>query len=166
MHLPWPIVKPIPCHIVLQINLISREPLTRSPTLIALDTLFAYPHKRRKKELEKTLKALADPSRLRILNILLQQEVWVCDRQSVLELPQPLLSRHLAYLRNAGLVRDRRDGPRVWYSLALDDEVGRAVREFLQKVLPVFEAFRADLRRLGQFTESCTTPRGLRRFNG
>lgn len=117
------------------------------------------------KELEKTLKALADPSRLRILNILLQQEVCVCDLQSVLGLPQPLLSRHLAYLRNAGLVRDRRDGPRVWYSLTLDDEVGRAVREFLQKALPLFETFQADSARMLQFTECCSTPQVLKKFN-
>lgn len=117
------------------------------------------------KQLEKTLKALADPSRLRILNILLQQEACVCDLQSVLELPQPLVSRHLAYLRNAGLVRDHRDGPRVWYSLALDDEVGRAVREFLQKVLPVFETFRADLARMRQLTESYAIPRRPGKFN-
>jgi ArsR family transcriptional regulator len=117
------------------------------------------------RQLDKLLKALADSSRLRILNILLQQEVCVCDLQSVLELSQPLLSRHLAYLRNAGIVRDRRDGPRVWYSLALDDEVGRAVREFLQRVLPLFETFQADSARMPQFTESCATPRGLQKFN-
>lgn len=117
------------------------------------------------KQLDKLLKALADPSRLRILNILLQQETCVCDLQSVLGLPQPLLSRHLAYLRNAGIVQDRREGPRVWYSLTLDDEVGRAVREFLQRVLPVFETFRADSARMLQFTEGCATPRGLQKFN-
>lgn len=116
------------------------------------------------KELEKTLKALADPSRLRILNILFQQETCVCDLQSVLGLPQPLLSRHLAYLRNAGLVRDRRDGPRVWYSLALDDEVGRAVREFLQRLFPLFETFQTDSARMRQFTESCAAPRGHQKF--
>lgn len=117
------------------------------------------------KELEKTLKALADSSRLRILNILLQQEVCVCDLQSVLGLPQPLLSRHLAYLRNAGVVRDRRDGSRVFYSLTLNDEVGQAIREFLQRVLPLYESFQADSAKMLQFTESCATPRGLKKFN-
>lgn len=115
------------------------------------------------KGLERTLKALADLSRLRILNILLQQDVCVCDMQSVLGLPQPLLSRHLAYLRNAGLVRDRRDGPRVWYSLSLEGELGKAVREFLQKALPLFETFQADSARMRQFAESFATPRGLQK---
>jgi ArsR family transcriptional regulator len=117
------------------------------------------------RQLDKLLKALADPSRLRILNILLQQEVCVCDMQSVLGLPQPLLSRHLAYLRNAGIVRDRREGSRVWYSLTLDDEVGRAVREFLQRALPLFETFQADSTRMLQFTECCSTPQVLKKLN-
>lgn len=96
------------------------------------------------KKLERTLKALADPNRLRILNVLFQGEACVCDLQSVLELTQPLLSRHLAYLRNAGVVQDRRDGPRVFYSLVLDGEVGEAIGEFLQRVFPLFETFRVD----------------------
>jgi ArsR family transcriptional regulator len=113
------------------------------------------------KQLDQILKALADPSRLRILNILLRQEECVCDLQSVLELPQSLLSRHLAYLRNAGIVRDRRDGPRVFYSLALDGEVGQALQEFLQRVLPLFETFQADSARMRQRTEACLTSGGL-----
>jgi ArsR family transcriptional regulator len=117
------------------------------------------------KQLEKVLKALADPSRLRILNILSERETCVCDLQSVLALPQPLLSRHLAYLRNAEMVHDRRDGPRVWYSLALDNEVGRAVHEFLQRVLPLYETFQTDSAKMLQFTESCSTPQGLKKFN-
>jgi ArsR family transcriptional regulator len=115
------------------------------------------------KQLEKVLKALADPSRLRILNILSERETCVCDLQSVLQLPQPLLSRHLAYLRNAGLVQDRRDGSRVFYSFALDDAVGQAVREFFQKVLPLFEIFQTDSARMRQITDACATPRGFNR---
>jgi ArsR family transcriptional regulator, arsenate/arsenite/antimonite-responsive transcriptional repressor len=110
------------------------------------------------RKLDKILKALADPNRLRILNILLERETCVCEIQPALKLPQPLLSRHLAYLRNAGIVRDRRDGPRVFYSLTLDDEIGQAVREFLQRVFPLCEPFPADsanMRRL-----ACRRPAG------
>ncbi|MBI3951624.1 MAG: winged helix-turn-helix transcriptional regulator [Acidobacteria bacterium] len=117
------------------------------------------------KELDKILKALADPSRLRILNILFEQETCVCDIQLVLGLPQPLLSRHLAYLRSAGIVRDRRDGPRVYYSLALDDELGQAVREFLQKALPLFETFQMDSAKMREFTQCCGEPKALRKSN-
>ena len=66
------------------------------------------------KELEQYFKALADANRLRILNLLLHGELCVCDIQFVLEAAQPTVSRHLAYLKNSGLVLDRRDGLRVF----------------------------------------------------
>lgn len=58
-------------------------------------------------------KALSDETRLRILNLLLKgEELCVCDIMAALDLPQSTVSRHLAHLRNAGLVDDRRQG--VW----------------------------------------------------
>jgi ArsR family transcriptional regulator len=62
--------------------------------------------------LEGVLKALADTTRLRILALLGNDEVCVCHIHDSLGLPQPTVSRHLAYLRRAGLVTVRRD--RVW----------------------------------------------------
>ena len=62
------------------------------------------------KELEQLFKGLADQTRLRILNLLIHGELCVCDIQYVLESPQPNVSRHLTYLKNSGLVLDRRDG--------------------------------------------------------
>ena len=56
------------------------------------------------RELEQYFKALADSTRFRILNLLLHGELCVCDIQHVLEAAQSTVSRHLAYLRNAGLV--------------------------------------------------------------
>ena len=70
------------------------------------------------KELEQYFKALGDSNRLRILNLLLHGELCVCDIQYVLENTQPNISRHLAYLKNSGLVIDRRDGFRIFYRLA------------------------------------------------
>ena len=63
-------------------------------------------------ELEAVFKALADKTRLRILALLGNNEVCVCHIHDSLGLPQPTISRHLAYLRRAGLVAVRRDG--VW----------------------------------------------------
>jgi ArsR family transcriptional regulator, arsenate/arsenite/antimonite-responsive transcriptional repressor len=71
----------------------------------------------RMKELEQYFKALADTNRLRILNLLLHGELCVCDIQHVLASSQPNVSRHLAYLKNSGLVLDRRDGLRIFYRL-------------------------------------------------
>ena len=70
------------------------------------------------RELEQYFKALADGSRLRILNLLVQGELCVCDVQYVLDIPQPNVSRHLAYLKNSGIVLDRRDGYRIYYRLS------------------------------------------------
>ncbi len=101
------------------------------------------------KELEQYFKALGDGSRLRILNLLLEGELCVCDIQRVLGMRQPHASRHLAYLKNSGLVRDRREGYRVYYRLA---EAERGKRKglyaFLEEVCREGESFREDGRRL------------------
>lgn len=68
--------------------------------------------------LETLFRALADQTRLRILALLASGEVCVCDLHGSLGVPQPTASRHLAYLRKAGLVSARKAGLWVHYSLA------------------------------------------------
>ena len=60
-------------------------------------------------------KALADDTRLRILNLLRQREICVCEIVDVLDLCQSKVSRHLATLKHAGLVTCRREGPWIYY---------------------------------------------------
>lgn len=62
-------------------------------------------------------RAFADQTRLRILRLLTEGELCVCDIMSVLRSPQTRVSRHLSYLRRAGLVRDRKQGLWRYYSL-------------------------------------------------
>ena len=62
--------------------------------------------------------ALADPTRLRILSLLGEEEICVCHIHASLGVPQPTASRHLAYLRKSGLVETRRDGIWMHYRLA------------------------------------------------
>jgi ArsR family transcriptional regulator len=62
--------------------------------------------------------ALADPTRLRILSLLGDGEICVCHIHASLDVPQPTASRHLAYLRKAGLVEARREGIWMHYRLA------------------------------------------------
>jgi ArsR family transcriptional regulator, arsenate/arsenite/antimonite-responsive transcriptional repressor len=65
------------------------------------------------------LKACADPTRVRLLNLLAREgEVCVCHLVDVLETNQPKVSRHLAYLKRVGLVKDRKDGLWVHYRLS------------------------------------------------
>ena len=72
--------------------------------------------------------ALADPTRLRILSLLGEDEICVCHIHASLDVPQPTASRHLAYLRKSGLVEARRDGIWMHYRLApIDNPVIAAV---------------------------------------
>ncbi len=72
--------------------------------------------------LQKVFKTLADPTRVRILRLLEQEELIVGELMAVLGMAQSRVSRHLAILREAGLLTDRRDGTFVAYRLALPDE--------------------------------------------
>jgi ArsR family transcriptional regulator, arsenate/arsenite/antimonite-responsive transcriptional repressor len=64
-------------------------------------------------------RALADRTRLRIVNLLGRGSLCVCDIQRILEQPQSSVSRHLALLKSAGLIADRRDGMRTFYRLTV-----------------------------------------------
>ena len=69
--------------------------------------------------LDRFFRALADPTRLRLLNLMSEQEVCVCYFTEVIRAPQPKISRHLAYLRKAGIVAARRDGKWMHYRLKI-----------------------------------------------
>lgn len=110
-------------------------------------------------ELEQYFKGLADRNRLRILNLLLHGELCGCDIQYVLETSQPNISRHLQYLKNSGLVLDRRDGFRIFYRLA---EPNRGAKkhlfDFLHQVFKNEEPFESDTRKLKEAIQhgACT----------
>ncbi|MDH3717737.1 MAG: metalloregulator ArsR/SmtB family transcription factor [Planctomycetota bacterium] len=74
-------------------------------------------------------RAFSDRTRLRILHALLNGEMCVGDIVSILALPQPRVSRHLAYLRKSGLVNVRKSGLWSYYSLAV------AESSFHEKIL-------------------------------
>jgi DNA-binding transcriptional ArsR family regulator len=69
-------------------------------------------------EVADLFKALAHPARLRILISLRYGEECVCHLETLLDKPQAYVSQQLAMLRAAGLVRDRKDGQRVYYAIA------------------------------------------------
>jgi ArsR family transcriptional regulator len=84
------------------------------------------------KDLVRLLEALADPTRLRIVNLLRGGEICVCYFVELLGEPQPKISRHLAYLRRAGVVDARREGKWIHYRLAAP---ARAIREVFNAVV-------------------------------
>lgn len=65
----------------------------------------------------RILKAMAHPARLAMLDALAGGEVCVCDLQKVVGSDMSTVSKHLAVMREAGLVEDRRQGPQVFYRL-------------------------------------------------
>jgi ArsR family transcriptional regulator len=110
--------------------------------------------------LETVFKALADATRLRIIGLLLAGEVCVCDIHASLGLPQPKVSRHLAYLRRAGLVTARKEGLWVHYRLAdLDDAVMQALLDSVGHAIGHLESGARDRERLAATTDRPVTER-------
>lgn len=97
-------------------------------------------------------RAYSDPTRLRILQVLRRKEHCVGDLMAILRLPQAKTSRHLAYLRRAGLVRAREQGLWSYYSLVpARDALQRRLRACLDACLrnPADERRAATLRKGG-----------------
>ena len=116
-------------------------PTAPDPRLASLDALF---------------KALADPTRLRILGLLADGEICVCSIHECLGIPQPSASRHLAYLRRKGLVRTRKEGLWVHYAIApLNDAVMRVLMATVTHCLCHVPAIARDRRRLEAQTGCC-----------
>jgi ArsR family transcriptional regulator len=71
--------------------------------------------------------ALADPTRLRLLNLMAGREVCVCYFVEILDQSQPKISRHLAYLRRTGIVAARREGKWMHYRITQPAEAAQAI---------------------------------------
>ncbi len=105
--------------------------------------------------LAAVFRALADETRLRILALLRGGEVCVCHIQGGLRLPQPTISRHLAYLRKSCLVEARREGVWMHYRLApIADPVTRAVVDGALHALTHAETSTRDATRMAKALES------------
>ena len=78
------------------------------------------------KDLVPLFAALADRTRLRLLNLMRGGEICVCYFVAILDETQPKVSRHLAYLRRAGVVNARRDGKWIHYSVATPSDPNAA----------------------------------------
>jgi ArsR family transcriptional regulator len=111
------------------------------------------------KTTSRTFRALADESRVRLLNLLLEGEICVCELSEVLTLPQPSISRHLIYLKRAGLVTMRQDGK--WRHYSIPDDVNglrarllRCVRSTLRDI-DVLQRDLVCLRRMRADKNSC-----------
>src|SRR5688500_8412325 len=98
---------------------------------------------------ELFFRALADPTRLRIINLIGDQEVCVCFFVEILDTNQPKISRHLAYLRRAGIVASRREGVWMHYRISTPrDENAEKVLSDLREWLAKDAIMQQDRKRL------------------
>jgi DNA-binding transcriptional ArsR family regulator len=101
------------------------------------------------RDLELTLKAAGDPTRTRILKLLEERRLCVCQVQAVLRLALSTVSKHLTILKLAGLVEDRRDGKWVEYGLSGEsNHYASAVLALLRGPLDRDPVILADRKRL------------------
>ena len=109
--------------------------------------------------LELLFRALADPTRLRLLNLMGEQEICVCYFVDVLKTSQPKISRHLAYLRKAGIVSARRDGKWMHYRLVMPRDSHAA--QVLRTTLDALAHDKEMQRDKDRLAAACCGPRSL-----
>ena len=104
----------------------------------------------------RLLAALADPTRLRLLNLMDGREVCVCYFVEILKQGQPKISRHLAYLRRAGIVVARREGK--WMHYRIERPVDAGAASILNATLASFKDTREMQRDLALLGQACCEP--------
>jgi ArsR family transcriptional regulator, arsenate/arsenite/antimonite-responsive transcriptional repressor len=114
------------------------------------------PRKQKPFPLDQLFRALADRTRLRLLNLIADKEICVCYFVEILGMSQPKISRHLAYLRRAGIVATRRQGRWMHYRLlAPSDAVASAI---LKETLAHLRHIPEMLGDLAKLETSCCSP--------
>jgi ArsR family transcriptional regulator, arsenate/arsenite/antimonite-responsive transcriptional repressor len=106
--------------------------------------------------MERFFQALGDNTRLRLLNLMGDQELCVCYFVEILDQPQPKISRHLAYLRSAGIVAARRDGKWMHYRIAMPPNIGAA--QVLHQTLAWLREERTMQADRARLSKACCTP--------
>jgi ArsR family transcriptional regulator len=109
-----------------------------------------------KSDLVTLFAALADPTRLRLLNLMDGREVCVCYFVEILKQGQPKISRHLAYLRRVGIVEARRDGKWMHYRIERPDDPKAA--SILDATLQSFKGDRNMQADLARLEKACCEP--------
>jgi ArsR family transcriptional regulator len=107
-------------------------------------------------DLVRLFAALGDRTRLRLLNLMNGREVCVCYFVEILKQSQPKISRHLAYLRNAGVVSARREGKWMHYSIERPNDPGAAA--VFDAALISFSADRQMQLDLARLDAACCEP--------
>jgi ArsR family transcriptional regulator len=107
-------------------------------------------------DMPRMFAALSDRTRLRLLNLMRDREVCVCYFVDILNQSQPKISRHLAYLRRAGIVSARREGK--WMHYRITRPADAAANAVLEATLQSFESDREMRADLAKFSKACCAP--------
>jgi ArsR family transcriptional regulator len=108
--------------------------------------------------------ALSDRTRLRLLNLMDGREVCVCYFVEILGQGQPKISRHLAYLRRAGVVAARREGKWMHYRIVVPSHAGAA--RILRETLAVIREEKAMQTDLARLARACCAPQRISALDG
>ena len=128
---------------------VYNQGMAGTPKTFSLDVLF---------------RALADPTRLRLLNLIADREICVAYFVEILGVSQPKVSRHLAYLRKAGIVTSRREGKWMHYRLAMPkDKVAHGILRETLKHLREDSKMRRDISSLSSV---CSAPKKYELLQG
>jgi len=114
---------------------------------------------KRSMPLDQLFRALADPTRLRIINLIAEEEVCVCYFTQAIAAPQPKISRHLAYLRRTGIVGARRKGKWMHYRLLVPQEAHAA--SILESTLQALRQNKDMQRDRARLRRACCGPNSL-----
>ena len=109
--------------------------------------------------LDHLFRALADPTRLRLINLMSEQEICVCYFIEVIGAPQPKISRHLAYMRRAGIVAARREGKWMHYRLTIPQNTHAA--SILKGTLQALKQDKEMQRDCERLNRACCGPKSL-----
>jgi ArsR family transcriptional regulator len=107
-------------------------------------------------DMQRFFQALGDTTRLRLLNLIGDQEICVCYFVEILGQPQPKISRHLAYLRSAGIVAARREGKWMHYRVTMPANIGAA--QVLQQTLNWLREEKSMQTDRSRLSKACCTP--------
>lgn len=121
-------------------------------------------HSPKQYDLALLFAALSDRTRLRLLNLMDGREVCVCYFVEILAQSQPKISRHLAYLRRAGVVAARREGKWMHYRIVAPADSGAA--GILRETLSALRDDRGMKTDLSRLNKACCTPQKVLALNG
>lgn len=113
---------------------------------------------------EQVFKALGEPTRLKIMRLLAEKELCVCDLEEILKISQPRVSQHLKVLKQAGLVKERREGQKriCAFDREFFDRFMQEFSAFMNRPLEEVEGFEEEVRRMKEINyDTCAIRRKL-----